>query len=94
MLNEMVKMKRGNALSMLFQDIFDRRIQMIKEQPKFPQWAPVVQAVSDKRQKKNRLMKELGLKTGKQLRKHHKKLRKEYFQCQLRTAVAVPIKVK
>ncbi|PKN20917.1 MAG: hypothetical protein CVU71_03820 [Deltaproteobacteria bacterium HGW-Deltaproteobacteria-6] len=74
---EIAKVKRGNALSLLFQEIFQKRMAKLAEaKTRFMTMGFLGQHTSTDRQRKNAIMKEKGF-TGKQYRRYVKKLRME-----------------
>ena len=71
---ELVKVKRGNALSNLWDEIFKKKIQMLYR-PLVPNYGPVEQRFSPDRQRKKAVMREQGI-TGKQYRAQLKRQRR------------------
>ena len=70
---EMVKVKRGNMLSNLWEDIFKKKFDYVKTRPLIQ--GHLGQHTNPARQAKNKIMREEGL-TGKQYRKRMKSLRR------------------
>jgi hypothetical protein len=70
---EMVKVKRGNMLSNLWEDIFKKKLDYVKTRPLIQGY--LGQHTNPARQAKNKIMREEGL-TGKQYRKRMKSLRR------------------
>jgi hypothetical protein len=67
---EMVKVKRGNWLSDLWEEIFLGKMRTLKREP-LPYYGPVEQRINPDRQKKLAVMREQGI-TGKQYRRRLK----------------------
>jgi hypothetical protein len=79
-MTEMKKMFRGNKLEELWNSIWDKRREKINNfnySIKHGKLEFIGQKYSEKRQEKNRIMKALDLKTGKQYCRYMKDLRRE-----------------
>lgn len=77
---EMKSIKRGNKLSLLFQELFDKKTQKLHEAKMnygFNLGFIIGQHTNKLRQQKLAYMAQFGLKTGKQFRRHMKSLRRQ-----------------
>lgn len=76
-MDEIAKLKRGNRLSLLFQELFQKRVEMLRlRMTPIKTMGFLGQHTNSLRQEKNRVMREMGF-TGKQYRNHIKLQRRQ-----------------